>query len=190
MRPTPRKLSSEKELYTVALRALVRCSHSAFEMRTYLDRRADEPAAARRVVAQLVREHFIDDARYALDFARSHANGRRQGRHRITRELRMRGVPDRHIEAAVAQVFSETDEAVLVRKVIERRMRAARGPRDKGPLDNDPVDKRQLERKKMASLYGTLLRAGFDADLIRREVRAAQHANAEELPDAFADPEM
>lgn len=168
MRSEPRKASTEQDLYAAALRALMRRAHSTFELRTYLERRAEAPIAVRRVIARLKHENLLDDARYALDFARSRASGRRQGGRRIAMELRKRGVPDRHIEAAVAQVFADLDEAAIVRKVIERRTRSARGPLDQRPLD----------RKKIASLYRTLLRAGFDPGVIRRELRAMP------LPDA------
>jgi regulatory protein len=161
MRSQPRKTSSEEELYAAALRALMRRAHSTFELRIYLERRAldssVEKEGVRHVLARLKQENLIDDARYALDFARSRASGRRQGGRRIAMELRKRGVPDRHIDAAIAQVFADLDEAAIVRKVIERRRRLARGP---------------FDRLKMASLYRTLLRAGFDPSLIRRELRA------------------
>jgi regulatory protein len=169
MRAEPRKTSSEAELYAAALRALMRRAHSTFEMRIYLERRADAPMAVRRVLERLKHENFIDDARYALDFARARASGRRQGGRRIALELRKRGVPDRHIDAAIAQVFADLDEAALVRKVIERRTRSARGP---------------LDERKTAALYRTLLRAGFDPGVIRRELRSLQLPEAaDEMPD-------
>jgi regulatory protein len=166
MRFEPRKSSGEAELYTAALRALMRRAHSTFELRIYLERRALETAAVPRVLARLKQEKLIDDARYALDFARARASGRRQGGRRIALELRKRGVPDRHIDTAIAQVFADLDEAAIVRKVIERRTRAARGP---------------FDERKMASLYRTLLRAGFDPGVIRRELRAVP------LPEASED---
>ena len=128
MRSSPRKLSNEEELYTAALRALMRRAYSVFEMRTYLERRARTRRWRATWWRGIKQEKLIDDARYALEFARTHANVRRQGRHRIARELRTRGVPDRHIETALAQAFAETDETVLVRKVIERRLRARARP--------------------------------------------------------------
>jgi regulatory protein len=157
MRAKPPKLSGEAELYAAALRALMRRAHSIFELRAYLERRAEAPIAVRRVLERLKHERLIDDARYAIDFARSRASGRRQGGRRIAMELRKRGVPDRHIDAAIAEVFAGLDEAAIVRKVIERRTRLARGP---------------LDQRKTASLYRTLLRAGFDPGVIRRELRA------------------
>jgi regulatory protein len=162
MRSEPRKLSSEQDLYAAALRALMRRAHSSFEIRIYLEKRAEAPISVRRVLERLKHERLIDDARYAIDFARSRASGRRQGGRRIAMELRKRGVPDRHIDAAVAQVFADLDEAAIVRKVIARRTRSARGP----------LDERPFGRKKLASLYRTLLRAGFDPGVIRRELRA------------------
>src|SRR5580700_474685 len=73
MRQAPRKLSSDEALYTAALRAHMRRAHSTFEMRLYLERRAEEPAAAKRILARLKHEKMIDDERYALEFARARA---------------------------------------------------------------------------------------------------------------------
>ena len=92
-RSSPRKLSSEQELYTSALRALMRRAHSIHEMREYLNRRAEDLELVSPVVARLREHNYLDDARYALDYARTHAQSRRQGRFRIARELRARGVP-------------------------------------------------------------------------------------------------
>ena len=173
MRREPRKSSNEDELYAAAMHALMHRAHSTFELRVHLERRAEEPALVRRVMARLKHEKLIDDAKYALDFARARASGRRQGGRRIAMELRRRGVPDWHIDTAIAQVFADLDEAAMVRKVIERRRRAARGAFDARPFD----------RKKIASLYRTLLRAGFDPGVIRRELRAVPFSEAgEDLP--------
>lgn len=168
-----RKTFTESELYAAALRALMRRSHSVFEMRMYLERRAEAPIAVRRVLERLKHEKLIDDAKYALDFARARANGRRQGGRRIAQELRKRGVPDRHIDAAIAQVFADLDQAAIVRKVIERRMRLARGPFDRRPFD----------KKKVASLYRTLMRSGFDPAVIRRELETAMRISPTHTPD-------
>jgi regulatory protein len=170
MRAEPRKISNEGELYAAALRALVRRAHSTFELRAYLERCALESSvekgAVRRVLARLKQENLMDDARYALDFARARASRRHQGGRRITLELRKRGVPDCHIDAAIAQVFAALDEGAIVRKVIERRTRAARG---------------SFDARKAASVYRALLRAGFDPAVIRRELRAVP------LPEAAKD---
>ena len=89
MRSSPRKFETEEDLYAAALRALMRRAHSIHEMRDYLTRRADDADLVSRVVAKLRERAYLDDARYALDYARSHAQSRRQGRFRIARELRL-----------------------------------------------------------------------------------------------------
>lgn len=168
-RSSPRKLSTEQELYAAALRALTRRAHSIHEMKDYLERRAEDPDMLKPIIARLREHKYLDDARYAQDFARTHAKLRRQGRFRILRELRARGVPDQHIEAALEAVFADTDEASLVRKRLQRRLSHLRGP---------------LDQRRVASLYGGLLRAGFSSEVVRAELRIAvetSKASAAEL---------
>ncbi|MGH9704396.1 MAG: regulatory protein RecX, partial [Candidatus Acidiferrales bacterium] len=94
-----RKLDTEEQLYADALRALMRRAYSVHQMIAHLERRALQASMVRPVIEQLKQRQYLDDARYARDFARSHAQLRRQGRFRIARELRARGVPDRIIQA-------------------------------------------------------------------------------------------
>ena len=187
MRSEPRKLSSEADLYAAALHALMRRAHSIFELRIHLERRASEPSvengAVRRVLARLKQEKLLDDGKYAFDFARARASARRQGGRRIALELRKRGVPGRHIDAAIAQVFADLDEGAMVRKVIERRMRMVRGGLDAHTFDRTSFDRNPFNRKKIASLYRTLLRAGFDPSVIRRELETATRNSESDASD-------
>lgn len=162
---SPGRISTEQELHAAALRALTRRAHSIHEMREYLTRRAEEKSQIDSVIARLREQNYLDDARYARDFARYHAQSRHQGRFRIARELRARGVPDRHIDDALESVFAGTDENLLVRARIERQLSRLRTPPDE---------------RKIASLYRSLLRAGFSTDIIRAEIRAATGAEIRE----------
>lgn len=147
----------------------MRRSYSVHEMRTYLARRAENEEHVGGVLKKLREFQYLDDARYARDYARIHAQHRHQGKFRIARELRGRGVPDKSIEAALEAIFAETDEATLVRSRLERRLRQIKGP---------------LDEKKRASLYRNLLRAGFSSDVIRTELRAATKTVANAPDDA------
>ena len=160
-----RKVESEQALYDSALRALMRRAHSVYEMRQALERRAEDKSLVKNVLDRLKREGLIDDARYAKQFARHRTESRRQGKFRIARDLRARGVPDRHIETALNEVSHETDEAALIRKRIERKLKLLRG---------------EIDDRKLASLYRSLLRAGFPSDLIRRELRSI---TKEDMPE-------
>jgi regulatory protein len=166
-----RQLSTENELYVAAVNALARRAHSVHEMNAMLGRRTEEEKLIRAVVDKLKEHRYLDDARYALEFARTRVRIRRQGRFRIARELRSRGVPDAPIEAALDAVFAETDEAGLVRAKLQRMAKA------KGPLD----------ARKTASIYRSLLRAGFGSDVIRAELRALGAGDVESDPEPAAN---
>jgi regulatory protein len=168
----PRKISAEQDLYATALRALTRRAHSVHEMGEYLGRRAADKGSIASVISRLREQKYLDDARYALDFARQHAKARRQGRFRIARELRERGVPDRHIETALDVVFAETDEAALLRARVKRHLIHSGGA---------------LDQRKIASVYRSLLRAGFAADIIRAELRGVAHGDPPDLPEAVSE---
>jgi regulatory protein len=162
----PRQLETESELYDVAVRALMRRAHSVHEMKQKLERRSDNKLLVQLVMARLKENGQIDDAKYAKQFARQRTETRKQGKFRVARDLRSRGIPDRHIASALEEVAQTSDEAVMVRQRIERKLRAFRG---------------EIDEKKMASIYGSLLRAGFSADVVRRELKAVVK---EDVPEA------
>lgn len=169
MRSTPRKVSSEDDLYLAAINGLARRAYSVYEMRTYLERRAEDKDVVRTVLDRLKHLNYLDDARYARQFVRLRAELRKQGAFRIARDLRARGVPDRHIEAALAERSPESSESALVRERLVRRIKMLRGP---------------LDERRVASLYRSLLRAGFAADTIRRELSALTKKPVEELSES------
>lgn len=168
MRSIPRKLSSETDLYSAAINSLARRAYSVYEMRMYLERRAEDKDAVKGVLDRLKQLDYLDDARYARQFVRTRAELRKQGAFRIARDLRARGIPDRHIEAALAERSTESDEGAVVRTRIERSIKLQRGP---------------LDERRLASMYRSLLRAGFAADTIRRELKAVTKTSVENLPE-------
>jgi regulatory protein len=167
----PRRVETESELYEAALRALMRRAYSAYEMKQILGRRTEDDHLLGTVMDRLKRAKMIDDERFAKQFVRQRTEIRRQGKFRIARDLRARGVLDRHIEAALAEAAKETDEAAVVRQRLERKLQSFRG---------------KIDERKMASIYRSLLRAGFSADVVRRELKAVTR---EEVPDAEPQPE-
>ncbi len=166
----PRQVESEAELYEAAVRALMRRAYSVYEMKQLLGRRTEDDKLLRTVMDRLKRAKMIDDERFAKQFARQRTEIRRQGKFRIARDLRARGVPDRHIEAALADAAKETDESAVVRQRLERKLRSFRG---------------EIGENKIASMYRSLLRAGFSADVVRRELKAVTR---EEVPQS--DPQL
>jgi regulatory protein len=154
----PRTIDSEPALYDAAVKILMRRAHSVSEMKKALLRRATDENLIQKVIARLKQNGLIDDARYAKQFARQRTEIRHQGKYRVARELRARGVPDQHIEAAVKEAAACTDEAAMVRQRIDSKLKFLRG---------------EIDDRKIASVYRSLLRAGFSSDTIRRELKRA-----------------
>jgi regulatory protein len=185
---SPKKHDNEEALWAAALRALTRRAYSVHEMRKWLEARAEWRELADLVLVRLKERGYVDDARYAKQYARQRVAGRRLGRFRVARDLRGRGVPDRHIEAALDEVFAETDQAALLRKRIQRKLRSLRGKSKRNEQGADTGVRpykgglEGLDQKQIASLYASLLRAGFPADMIRRELRAI--GQGADIPDA------
>src|SRR5437762_11262424 len=98
MFPKPRQLETESALYDAAIKILARRAHSVSEMKKALIRRTSHEDLIQKVIARLKQNGLIDDARYAKQFARQRTQFRKQGKFRVARELRARGVPDQHIE--------------------------------------------------------------------------------------------
>jgi regulatory protein len=120
-------------------------------------------------MARLKENGQLNDARYAQQFTRNRTQSRKQGQFRIARELRARGVADSDINSALETAAAESDPAAMVRQRIERKLKSNRG---------------EINDKQIASIYGSLLRAGFPSDLIRRELK---RATREEIPEAVLD---
>ena len=161
----PRQLETEAQVYDAAIKILMRRAHSVHEMKKALARRCEDDKIVRGVVERLKRENLLDDARYAKQFTRLRTESRKQGEFRIARDLRARGIPDRHIETAIKDAAAGTDPAAIIRQRIERKLRLFRG---------------EIDERKMASLYRSLIGAGFPSDLIRKELHRITH---EEIPD-------
>jgi regulatory protein len=167
----PRRVETESELYEAAVRALMRRAYSAYEMKQLLGRRTEDDHLLGTVMDRLKRAKMIDDERFAKQFVRQRTEIRRQGKFRIARDLRARGVLDRHIEAALAETAKETDEAAIVRQRLERKLQSFRG---------------EVDERKTASMYRSLLRAGFSADVVRQELKAITRG---EVGEAESEPE-
>ena len=160
-----KKVDTEQELYDIALRALMRRPHSVKEMQRLLDRRASHKLLAQVVMARMKENGQLDDTRYAQQFTRQRTEIRRQGKFRIARDLRARGVSDADIQSAVESNSDDVSQRAAIRHRIERKLKLSRG---------------EISENKIASLYRSLLAAGFPSDAIRKELKAI---TTEEVPE-------
>jgi regulatory protein len=144
------------DAYVTGLRWLARRELSEAQVRTRLARRAFASEDIDDAVARLRRERALDDGRTALACARTGALVKRHGRLRVLRQIETLGIDRDVARAAVADVFAELDEDLLVRQAMERRLRHVQ-------VLEDAAAVRRLQRY--------LLMQGFDAARVSAAIR-------------------
>ena len=172
VRQPSRKLEAEA-LYAYALRALGRRALTVAELEARLLSRCIDEEDVSPVVQRLRGDGYLDDEQVA----ESHSAFRREyallGQKRVQGELRRRGVSEATAEKAVAAAYDELDEAVLAREHLRRKLGA--------PLDQARI----ADRKELARLYRSLVRAGFQPPAIADALRRV--ASDPEWLEALAD---
>ena len=78
---------------------------------------------ARKVLARLQSERFIDDARYAEAFVRDKLNLSGWGAYKIKMSLRVKGVSREIIEEVVAPMIEATDMTDRLEEIMQRKLR-------------------------------------------------------------------
>src|SRR5258708_7474413 len=162
----PRQFETDAQVYDAAIKILMRRAASVRGMKKELARGGEEDKIVGSVGGRVKRGKLLGGGRYAKQFTGLRTESRKQGEFRIARDLRARGIPDRHIETAIKDAAAASDPAAIVRQRIERKLRLFRG---------------EIDERKMASLYRSLIGAGFPSDLIRKELHRITH---EEIPEA------
>jgi regulatory protein len=143
--------------YDKALECLARGAKSSSDLARWLARREharDDIAAA---IERLTELGLLNDADFAVLFARSRAITRGLSRRKIAAELAKRGVARDVADAAIAAVMADEsrDERAMVEAAAVRKVRT---------LANLAPD---AQRRR---LYGFLARRGFAPDLVRETV--------------------
>ncbi|HKG37653.1 MAG TPA: RecX family transcriptional regulator [Conexibacter sp.] len=138
----------------LAFRYLTQRDRTVLEMRRYLEGKRVEPCAIDEALAHLQREGYLDDARFARQFAEDRRLLDEWGADRIERRLLTLGVPAALVREAVA-VRGRSDELEAACALLQRRFAA---------LGGDPRERRRA--------YGVLVRKGYDHELAWDAIRA------------------
>lgn len=138
----------------LAYRHLGRRDRTALELRRHLERADVERDTIAAALADLERQGYIDDARFARRFAEDRRNLDGWGNERIERRLLAVGVP---AELVGAELASQGREAELDGALGVLR----------GRLASPPADQRERERA-----LGLLVRRGYELELAYDAVRA------------------
>jgi len=142
---------------TAALRMLARRPYSIAEMRRALEKKCPQSGQVSEAIVRLRALGYLDDRKFAEQYAYSLAQNRAFGPHRLRRELKAKLVNYQEIEPAVERVYQETPVQTLLEQALDKKVRAIRLP---------------LTRAKFHSLCQGLMRRGFSAGDIIKAVRA------------------
>ena len=169
------RLLEGEALWSYALKVLGGRAHSSGEMKDKLRRRAARLGEVDEVLARLKEHGYLNDQRFAENFAASRLANDKFGRTRVVQDLRQRRVAPAVAERAARQVYQDVKEEALIEEWIRRKYRLA------------PREHLFQEDKDLAAAYRRLLRAGFrTGDIVRVLKRFAKDP---ELLDSWEAPE-
>ena len=145
------------DAYLTALVWLGSRELSEHQIRARLARRGFDADDIDGAVARLRADGTISDRRVALAAARLESVVRHRGRARVLQKVRELGIDRAVADAAVDDVFADVDEAALLERALDRRLRG------KTP--------RELDDKARARVVRGLVGQGFALDAIMKRLR-------------------
>jgi regulatory protein len=143
--------------YGRALRRLAVRDRSERELERDLLRRGHEADEVASALRRLRSERYLDDRRFAEQFARSRMAGQGLGRLRVGQALRERGVERKTAEAGLRAALQEVPEGEVLDSLARRYWTQHR--------DDAP-------ETRLRKLWAFLLRRGFPAGLVNHRLRA------------------
>ena len=147
----PPQLLDREKLRNVALRALGGRAHSIGELKEKLRRRAQSEEDVEAVLAQLKENGYLDDRRFAENYASARLQNQGLGKMRVLRDLRQRRVAPKLAEQVTEQTYGQTNEAQLIEEFLQRKYRGKQ------------LGAFLSEEKNLAAAFRRLRYAGFSA---------------------------
>src|SRR5689334_9109082 len=117
------KLLPANELLSLGLRALGGRAHSVGELREKLRRRAERPEDVEAVLIKLKEAGYLDDRRFAENYASARLENEGLGKMRVLRDLRRRRVPGTVADQVTEKAYKDTEESELVDAFLKRKYR-------------------------------------------------------------------
>jgi regulatory protein len=170
----PQPLDRDK-LLNVALRALGGRAHSSGELREKLRRRAQTDEDVDAVLVKLKESGYLNDRRFAENYAAARLQNQGLGKIRVLRDLRQRRVAPKLAEQVTEKTYEQTDEAHLIEEFLRRKFRG----KDLGVFLS--------EEKNLAGAFRRLRYAGFSAGQSIRVLK--RFASQPEILDALESEE-
>lgn len=161
------KLLPLDPLLNYALRALGGRAHSSGELREKLRRRAERAEDVEAVLNKLKEAGYLDDRRFAENYAAARLENEGVGKMRVLRDLRQRRVAGNLAARVTEGAYKDTNESDLIDAFLKRKYRGKQ------------LGAFLREDKNLAAAFRRLRYAGFSAGAsIHALKRYAQHPEA------------
>lgn len=147
----------EKRARNILLFQLGRSMKTEHQLRLLLAKREIPSEVAEPLLARFVEAQLIDDAQYARSFVASRLAVGGKSAALLRRELKLKGVSDEKIQAALSELDADQEFDIAVRLAKSRAARMA---------SLDP----EVRRRR---LLGVLMRRGFSAGVASRAMAKA-----------------
>lgn len=158
------------------MKALALRAHSTGELRRKLVQKAEKPADVEETISRLRDYGYLNDRRFAENFAGARLENQGLGKSRVLRDLRERRVSSELAVQAVTQIYQDVDEMRLIDDFIRRKVRT-----------KQPLAEALNNPKQLASAYRKLIRAGFTSGNVIRALKSI--AKQHDLLDNFEPPD-
>src|SRR5678815_3337550 len=115
-----------------AVKLIAAKSRSVAELRErLLQSRQANKADVEAVISRLKEYGYLDDEKFAFSYASLKVKQRPIGRRRLERDLKFKKVDSAVADEALQLVYTETTEAELIDRAIEKRIRLKGRPKDR-----------------------------------------------------------
>lgn len=121
-----KKQYTEQEAYTRLSALCAMGERCCYDMQKKMKNWELPEGAEERIVEKLVKERFIDEGRFARAFVRDKFRYNRWGRVRIQQELRLRQIPQKHIDEALEEIESD-DNLSTLSEIIRKKRPSVKG---------------------------------------------------------------
>jgi regulatory protein len=165
------KLLQAGQLLNLALRSLGGRAHSIGDLREKLRKRAERPEDVDAVIAKLKEAGYLDDRRFAENFASTRLENEGFGKMRVLRDLRQHRVAGSLAAQVTERAYQDTDETSLIEDFLKRKYRSKQ------------LGAFLSEEKNLAAAFRRLRYAGFSAGASIRVLK--RYAQQPESLDAL-----
>ena len=176
-----RKLLPFDQLLNSALRALGGRAHSTGELREKLRRRAERAEDVEQVLSKLKQAGYLDDRRFAENYAAARLENEGLGKMRVLRDLRQRRIGGNLAEQVTDATYKDANETGMIEAFLQRKYRGKQ------------LNVFLREEKNLAAAFRRLRYAGFSAGasikVLKRYAQQPESLDALESDDGTAEAE-